>query len=307
MKKLDRIKLLIFSLTLCISSIGADEKPRLKDYAGSVYSQNGEDGIIQKIFEIIGITSRRCLEVGGGDGPYGSNIARLWRECGWKGVLIEADPFRLSTLESSLEGYPNCTLVKSYIEKDESLGLTIDSIVADLGIDETFDLVSIDLDGNDYYIFESLKMHPRVVIVEFNHTIPYYRDVYQQYSEHSWEIGCSVAALKRLGKEKGYELVALTLCNAIFVDAFYAEEFKDFETSLEKMFDTQYLKNIILTYSGDPIVVAKMNYLSDGFFKIGYDKDMNCHDCYILKINEIDLNDDDLAKNFPGFPKYKPK
>ncbi len=306
MKKTIVTAFLTLTTVFCSASIKVNEKPKLSDHAFSVFSQHGEDGIIQKIFETIGSTSKRCLEVGGGDGPVGSNIANLWRNLGWKGVLIEADPHRLKTLEPSLIGY-DCTLVKSYIEKDENLGPTIDSIVADLGINEPFDLVSIDLDGNDYYIFESLKMHPRVVIVEFNHTIPYYRDIYQEYSDHSWEIGCSVASLKRLGKEKGYELVSVTLCNAIFVDSQYLDAFKRYEMSLEKMFDTQYLKNIILTYSGDPIVVAKINHLSDGFFKVGYAKDMNCNDCYILKINEIDLNDDDLAKNFPGFPKNKPQ
>ena len=127
------------------------------------------------------------------------------------------------------------------------------------------------------------------------------------YTNHSWEIGCSVASLKRLGMQKGYELVATTTCNAIFVDNQYSDKFQGYEKSLERIFDTQYLKNIILTYSGEPVVVAKKNGLSDGFFKVGYDQNMNCENCYILKINEIDLNDEDLNQNFPGFPKNKPQ
>lgn len=288
-----------------VESLLSKDSPKLSDFAHNYYSQYGEDGITAKIFEIIGTESKVCLEVGASDGPGGSNVARYWKDLGWKVVLIEGDPERLATLEPCLEGYDNCILVKEYIEKDISLGKTIDSIVGDLGISE-MDLLSLDVDGNDYHIFENLKLHPRVLIVEFNHTIPYYRDVYQPYSKHSWEIGCSVAALKRLGRTKGYELVAATDVNAIFVDSIYADKFSEYETSLEKICQTKYLKNIILSYSGEPVVLGKMNYLSDGFFKVGYQPKLNCTDCYALRINEIDLNDGDLEENFPGFPKNKP-
>lgn len=304
MKSLNVNKFL-FIILFFSQNITTEEKLKLSHYAHNTYSQFGEDGVVAKIFEIIGTTSKICLEVGGGDGPGGSNIAHLWKDLGWRGVLIEADPHRLKTLEPSIQGYNNCTLVKSYIEKDENLGTTIDSIVTNLGITERLDLLSLDIDGNDYYIFENLKIHPRVMIIEFNHTIPYYRDVYQNYSNHSWQIGSSVAALKRMGKQKGYELVALTDVNALFVDAQYFDKFKDYEMSLEKMFNTSYLKNIIHSFGGDPILVGKINGLSDGFFKVGYPESMNCENCYVLRVNEIDINDEDLNKNFPGFSKNK--
>ena len=291
--------------TFFVQNVHAGNGVKLSDFSYNKYSQYGEDGIVKKIFKIIGTESKICLEVGAGDGPGGSNIAYLWKDLGWKAILIEGDPERLETLEASLENYSNCTLVKTYIEKDETLGKTIDSIVNDLGINK-LDLLSLDVDGNDYHIFESLKIHPRVIIIEFNLTIPYYRDVYQQYSDHSWDIGCSVASLQRLGKQKGYELVAVTDVNAIFVDTMYFDKFCEYEISIEKLFNTKYLKNIILSYSGDPVVIGKKNYLSDGFFKVGYPSKLNCEDCYALRINEIDLNDDDLHENFPGFPKLKP-
>ena len=114
---------------------------------------NGErNGIIRKIFEVIGVDSKICLEVGGGDGPVGSNVAHLWRDWGWRGVLIEGGLKNLKTLEPSLEGFSNCTLVKSYIEKDENLGKTIDTILGDLGISK-LDLLSLDVDGNDLSYF----------------------------------------------------------------------------------------------------------------------------------------------------------
>lgn len=295
----------IFLVSMISQNILAEQKAKLSDFAYNKYSEYGEDGIVQQIFEIIGVDSKVCLEVGAGEGPSGSNIAHLWRNLGWQAILIEGDPIRLEKLEPSLKGFSNCTLVKAYIEKNTRLGSTIDSIVQDLGVD-TLDLLSLDVDGNDYHIFESLQIRPRVIIIEFNHTIPYYRDVYQQYADQSWDIGCSVAALQRMGKQKGYELVAVTNVNALFVERIYFDQFSAFETSIEKLFHTQYLKNIILSFSGDPIVIGKKNYLSDGFFKVGYPRKLHCNDCYVLRINEIDLHDDDLHENFPGFPKTKP-
>ncbi len=291
--------------TFFVQNLHAGDRVKLSDFSYNKYSQYGEDGIIEKVFEIIGTDSKICLEVGAGDGPGGSNIAHLWKDLGWRAILLEADPERLKTLEPSIDGYSNVQLVKSYIEKDESLGETIDSIIEMLGVDK-LDLLSLDIDGNDYHIFEALKIRPRVIIIEFNHTIPYYRDVCQQYADHSWNVGSSVAALKRLGKQKGYELVAITDVNAIFVDNVYSDKFSEYEKSLEKLFNTKYLKNIILSFGGDPIVIGKLNYLSDGFFKVGYASKLNCEDCYCLRINEIDLNDEDLNENFPGFPKNKP-
>lgn len=300
-----RTIILSMALFLPASSV-TDNKIKLNAYAFNTCTMFGEDGIIQKIFEIIGTSSKLCLEVGADDGIVNSNVAHLWRDLGWRAILIEGDQERFNNLANNTRGHGNCTLVKSYIEPNKQLGPTIDSLVENLGITEQLDLLSLDIDGNDYYVFESLKMHPRVLIIEFNPNIPYYRDVYQQYTNHSWEMGCSVASLIRVGTQKGYDLVALTDVNAFFVDHVYFDKFAAYETSVEKLFKTDYLKNIVLSYSGDPIVVGKINHLSDGFFKVGYQRKLKCHDCYAMRINEIDLNDADLHETLPGFPKIKP-
>lgn len=304
-KKNSRLLLIVFAVFTKQALFSVPAKQALNDFGFNECTMFGEDGIIQKIFEIIGTTSKLCLEVGADDGIVCANVARLWRNLGWRAILIEGDQEKFKKLENNTRGY-NCILVKSYIEPEERLGPTIDSIVHNLNITEQLDLLSLDIDGNDYYVFESLKLHPRVMIVEFNPSIPYYRDVYQQYTNHSWEIGCSVASLIRIGKQKGYDLVALTDVNAFFVDHMYIDKFATYETAVEKIFKTDYLKNIVLSYSGDSIVVGKINHLSDGFFKVGYQREMVCKNCYTLRINEIDLNDSDLNKNFPGFPKNKP-
>jgi hypothetical protein len=287
-------KLLLISIFLGFENIFS--KDSLNKFAFNTFSQFGEDGIIQKIYELIGEDSKICLEVGAGDGVDCSNVANLWKNYGWKAILIEKDAEKYRRIEQNTKGY-DCLLVSSYIEKDEKTGPTIDSIIDQLGI-KNLDLLSLDIDGNEYYIFENLKIHPRVLIIEFNPSIPYYRDVYQAYSGHSWEFGCSIASLIRIGKEKGYELVALTNVNAIFVDNSYVGKFVDYETSVERIFNTDYLKNLAITYNGEPIVIAKLNYLVDRFGRKGYSKEPFAQDCYYLRINDLDLNQTDYKANF---------
>ena len=96
---------------------------------------------------------------------------------------------------------------------------SLDFILSKTDIPENPDLVSIDIDGNDWHIWHSLKKyHPRVVIIEFNPTVP--NDVlFVQRRDFHEAQGCSLRALIALGKSKGYELACTTTYNAIFVAA----------------------------------------------------------------------------------------
>lgn len=251
------------------NSQNVTEKKKLRDFAFNHFSQFGEDGIVKKIFEVIGVTSKLCLEVGAWDGVFLSNVAYLWKFQGWKAILIEGEKSKLAVLKKNIAGY-NCIAVEQYIgNKDNN---SIDSILSRLKINETIDLMSIDIDGNDYYIFEALKVKPRVVICEYNPTIPAYLDVYQDYHDHAWEFGCSIGAYLRLAQKKGYTLVAATDVNCFFVDSKYANKFSEFETSLEKIAVNDYLKNVVTSFNGDPIIIGKNKNFLFGLSPKGYNK-----------------------------------
>lgn len=79
-------------------------KPRLLDFRKTIHSQFGEDGIIEKIFEIIGTTSKVCVEFGAWDGFFLSNTAALWTK-DWKGVLIEAEQNKFLALLDNVRNY----------------------------------------------------------------------------------------------------------------------------------------------------------------------------------------------------------
>ncbi len=189
----------------------------LTAYAKNITSQCGEDGITEKIFEVIGTQNKWCVEFGAWDGKLFSNTYNLVQHKGWHGVLVEGNPERFKELTATYAGNHRAHLVCKTVGFDQSSN-SLDYILASIGdVPKDLDLVSIDIDGNDYFIFESLvEFKPRVVVIEFNPTIP--NDVFF-LQDQDFEInqGCSLRALIDLGKAKGYELAVATAFNAFFV------------------------------------------------------------------------------------------
>jgi hypothetical protein len=238
------------------------EKPKLSDFRFNVYSQFGEDGIIETIFNTIGTKSKRCIEFGAWDGYYLSNAANLFVNHGWEAILIECSRTKFAELLNNVKKY-KCTCIC------EAVGIgsqSLESILQRNSVSvSNIDLLSIDIDGNDYYIFESLeKMQPRVIICEYNPTFPAHLDIYAKYDENGREygFGCSVGALVRIAKQKGYSLVALTECNAFFVRNDEIAPFHAFETSVDKLQINRYISYLITDFTGNYAIVAQEDSIS---------------------------------------------
>lgn len=188
----------------------------LSQYARNVVSQTGEDGVIEKIFELVPATGERwCVEFGAWDGKHFSNTWNLIANRGWNGVLIEASEQRFTELVNTYRDNPRAICVNKLIrfEGEDSL----DDALAATPIPKNFDLLSIDVDGNDYHIWESVvKFEPKAVVIEINPTIP--NDVaFVQEKNMTVNQGNSLLAMVLLGRKKGYELVGTTTFNAFFV------------------------------------------------------------------------------------------
>lgn len=179
------------------------------------HSQFGEAGIIARLVELIN-PAKYCVEFGAWDGIEFSNCRDLIVSQGWSGLMIEADPSRFAQLASNYDGLPIKTLNRCVgFDGDDRL----DRILADAKVPAELGLVSIDVDGADYHIWQAFKHYePEIVVIEFNPTIP--NDVFF-VQERSIDVnhGSSLFATACLGKDKGYELVACTMTNAIFVRA----------------------------------------------------------------------------------------
>jgi hypothetical protein len=196
----------------------------LSQFARNVTSQDGEDGIIEKIFEIMPPANRYCVEIGAFEGKYLSNTWNLIVNHRWHGVLIEGREMlyqklaqRFSSANPEIEGRlsDKVTLIHQYaaFEGERSL----DAMLAGAKVPRDLDFISIDIDSNDWYLWDSMKVYqPRAVLIEFNATIP--TDVcFVQERDFNVNQGCSLLALIDLGKRKGYELIATTIANAFFV------------------------------------------------------------------------------------------
>ncbi len=220
----------------------------LTDFASNAYSQFGEDGIIEKIFEIIGPQSKLCVEFGAWDGFHLSNTANLWTK-GWRGILIEGNKKRFECLKNNVRNY-SCVCINAYVELNGNNSL--EALLKAHSISEQIDLLSIDIDGNDYYIYESLKeIRPRVVICEYNPTIPAHIELLAEYNNY---FGCSVASLNNLAIKKDYALVAITQTNCIFVLKELEALFQEFETRLKYIKNDNYVRYLITSYSGDYVL-----------------------------------------------------
>ena len=186
----------------------------LPDHAARVYSQGGEDGVLLRLFEQIGTASRSFVEFGAWDGLHLSNTAHLRLDHGWTGLLLEGSDRADGKL----------------VQRERVDAENIEALFDRYGVPQEFDLLSIDIDGNDYWVWKAIQRYsPRVVIVEYNiffgaetaKTMAY--DAAHEWSKerHSLYHGASLAAFEKLARAKGYRLVYTEpYCpNAIFVRA----------------------------------------------------------------------------------------
>ena len=193
--------------------------PGLTAHELRVFSQNGEDGVLAEIFGRIGVAGGGFVEFGASDGAE-NNAAFLAQVLGWPGVFLEADPGAFAALEHRYRGHPRVRTVRAAVEPD-----TIEGLLRGAGVPAEPDLLVIDVDGNDYWIWRALEaFQPRVVVIEYNGdldpTVPKVMPYSRGWSwDHTSGYGASLAALEALGAEKGYRLVhtELTGVNAFFV------------------------------------------------------------------------------------------
>jgi len=190
-------------------------KPWFVPHLRNVHSQFGEDGIIEQLLARLGLARRWCVEFGAADGRFFSNSRYFILEKDYSAVLIEGGPDRHAALVRTYADNPRVISRCAYVGFEAHDGL--DSILKGTPVPTDFDFLSIDIDGNDYWVWESFQNYrPSVVIVEFPPTIPTPVEFVQARDMQVMQ-GASLLSLTNLGRTKGYELAAVTTSNAIFV------------------------------------------------------------------------------------------
>jgi hypothetical protein len=186
-----------------------------------IYSQHGEDGILLWLFSTIGTTDRRFVEFGIQDGREcnARNLAEHW---GWSGLMLDSDATGATSAAAFYSDLP-VTVEHALVDPTN-----VRPILDRHHLSDEFDLLSIDIDSHDYWVWQAITARPRVVVIEYNPslgperaaTVPYNPEfTYDQYVCGGTYHGASIAALSNLGTDKGYSLIGCETggANAFFV------------------------------------------------------------------------------------------
>jgi FkbM family methyltransferase len=174
----------------------------LTSFKNDKYSQRGHDGIIQKIMSELDIKSGFFIEFGAWDGVYLSNCRNLF-ENGWSGCFIEGDTKKYQTLVKNYEG--SCVIcLNNFVYPTIIEGDTIDILHKKYMNEKDIDLLSIDIDGRDYEIFENLVLKPKLIIIEGGFTFHPCLRTKIPYEEAQYNVQQPLFVLFNLAKKKGY-------------------------------------------------------------------------------------------------------
>lgn len=204
--------------------------PPFRSTGFSVFSQHEEDGLLLYIFALVGTETRTAIELCAGNGME-CNAANLLIHHRWTGLLCDGDEHNVRQgrsfySEQRTTRYWPPAFVHDWITREN-----VNELVSNAGLPRGIDLLSLDIDGMDYWVWEALDVvEPRVVVLEFNHlwgheeavTVPYdphFKATFTQYG--SDYAGGSLPAFVTLGKRKGYRLVGT---NAYATNAFFLRE-----------------------------------------------------------------------------------
>jgi hypothetical protein len=185
----------------------------LQRFERNDFSQFGEDGVIEKIAADLGIERGTFFEFGIGP-PYKSTFEQkglegnfvLLRKKGWSGVFLDG----------------NTHPAEADVRREFITALNINYLYRKHGLPGDLDFMSIDVDGQEFWIWMALICRPKVVVIEFNGSIEKDLSITIQFDvNHVWDgtvyHGASLRALEKLGKAKEYTLIWSNGVNAIFV------------------------------------------------------------------------------------------
>jgi hypothetical protein len=223
--------------------------PTFSEYRADNYSQSGEDGIIEELLDRLGISDGWFCEFGAWDGKHYSNTYNLIDNgTDWHGVLIEADTERYEALQKMTANHSNrlYPINRSITATGEN---ALDNVLTDTPIPKEFDLLSIDVDGPDYFIWKEFTSYtPAIVIIEYNPSLGPELRMISELTPDTWLtinqqmvnsidalpverrgerirlMGSSFSSIVNLGYEKGYVPVSCTQNNVILVVEEYIDQ-----------------------------------------------------------------------------------
>jgi len=197
---------------------------QLEDAEFQVFSQRGEDGILQYITSRVEIPHRIFIEFGVEDYTE-SNTRFLLMNNNWSGLILDGDKSNIRFIRSDFIYWKyDITARCSFITAEN-----INQLISDYTDCKDIGLLSVDVDGNDYWIWEAITViRPRIIVCEYNSafgpdlnvSVPYAADFVRGNAHYSHlYFGASLGAFCSLAEKKGYDFIGVAGAgvNAFFV------------------------------------------------------------------------------------------
>lgn len=263
----------LFFLVFLTASISAEiQENSLLHKCWNCYSQNGEEGILDEMVNRLKIRDGFFIEFGAADGILYSNT-RFLAERGWRGVFIEANSTLIPNLFKNCEALPNLLCLHEFVASNNSdkRGITLDALADCYFPDQEIDVLSIDIDGEDYLILEGLKRKPKIICIESSgYWHPQLKDrVPDSVARHN--LGQPLPVIVKSAQAQGYTPVCFLVVNLFLVRNDYAHLFSE-------------IKNDPLSLWSDSWSYMVKNYPS--------------HVQYILRTREVEP----LIRTYDTFP-----
>lgn len=213
-----------------LNALGRIEARQLAEFRGplqrhefTVHSHAGEDGIIQFLVRNVPISSRTFAEIGVEDYRE-ANTRFLLTNDHWSGLVVDGDLANIAKIRSdAIYWNSDLTAVAAFVTREN-----VNELLVSAGLTGEIGLLSIDIDGNDYWVFDAITaVRPAIAVVEYNHrfgptrsvTIPYDPGFVRRKSDASWLVcGASLAAIVGVAERTGMSFVG---CNSFGNNAFF--------------------------------------------------------------------------------------
>ncbi|MDE3175534.1 MAG: hypothetical protein KGM15_05415 [Pseudomonadota bacterium] len=201
-------------IEIILEKLPKDES-RLEKFGFKVYSQGDEDGVIEEIFGRLGVERGYFVEIGVGDGLECNSLYLLHK--GWRGCWIER---RVRNAVRMQEKFASIIPSRLNLLVENVTAENIDALLRRCAPpNDVIDFLSIDIDGNDIYLLEALKLKPKLICIEYNAKFPANLSKKQTYDPHkSWRgtdyMGASLKAIADVAVSKNYTLVGTNITGA---------------------------------------------------------------------------------------------
>lgn len=201
--------------------------PTFNEVGFRIFSQTNEDGILLYIFSLIGTTNRKAVEICAGSGIE-CNTANLIINHNWRGLLFDGNDRLVHQGQAFYARHKDTlilppTFVHAWITPEN-----VDDLIAEHGFDDEIDLLSLDIDGQDYWVWQAMeRCKPRVIVLEAQSfgaeaalSVPYDPAFVAHHMDDHY-LGATIAAFVKLGRVKGYRFVGF---NSLQYNAFFIRD-----------------------------------------------------------------------------------